>query len=241
MTVLKIKFVVLLIVALLSYSCGQKGWSESEKRAFVKSCVKANKGKVSKETAEELCECMLYKMTQQHLTSSEAQKMKQEEIKEIAASCLSTMKNLRDNFVLYTTKDGKAGFSLKGWKEEEQSNFDLQCTDGEAHMGVYVHNIKDFKLGTTKKDILDMYVKSILSKRKNIRREAKNQIRNEKQTIYQVIYSADIDENRNIYSFNVVDFGEDTFVFVLFTALPSYGEEHLQDWNNILKIAVILK
>ena len=46
-----------------------------------------------------------------------------------------------------------------------------------------------------------------------------------------------------MYSFNLIDFGEDNdlVVFVLFSALPSYGEENIQNWNYILKNVKTLK
>ncbi len=110
-------------------------------------------------------------------------------------------------------------------------------------MNVYVHNTKDLKTGTTKKDVLNIYVKNLMGKRKNEKKEFETEIKSNEKTIYQAVYSADNDTNKNMYSFNVVDLGEDTdtFVFVLFITTPSYGEKHLQDFNNILKTTRVLR
>lgn len=82
---------LLIILSLLIYSCEQpKNWSEKDQKGFISGCVKANKGRTSEEQANALCNCMLNKIMEKHLTMAESQKMKQEEIKEIALSCISS-------------------------------------------------------------------------------------------------------------------------------------------------------
>jgi hypothetical protein len=104
--------------------------------------------------------------------------------------------------------------------------------------------MKNFETGTSKKSILENYVKSIMSKRANVEeKEALMEINNDNQKIYQTTYTADLGDSKNLYSFNLIDFGEDNnlVVFVLFSALPSYGEANIQNWNYILKNVKALK
>jgi len=82
---------LLIILSLLISSCGQpKSWLEKDKKGFVSGCMKANKGRVSEEQANVLCNCMLNKIMKKHPTMAESQEMKPEEIKEIALSCISS-------------------------------------------------------------------------------------------------------------------------------------------------------
>lgn len=239
------KIILLIAVLSLTYSCAQsKGWSKEDKKEFILGCVKSNKGKVSEETAIESCNCMLDKMMDKYSTLTDSQQMKREKIKEMAVSCLPTNEKPREYVTLYKTKDEKVGFSLKGWTEDQTNVFDLQCTDGNAYMSVFVHNMKNFETGTSKKSILENYVKNIMSKRANVEeKEALMEINNDNQKIYQTTYTADLGDSKNLYSFNLIDFGEDNnlVVFVLFSALPSYGEANIQNWNYILKNVKPLK
>ena len=82
------KFGLLIIASLFMYSCGQsKEWSDEDKTKFVSGCVKSNKGAVSEEKANELCNCMLDQMVEKYPTMVESQAMKPEEIREMALSC----------------------------------------------------------------------------------------------------------------------------------------------------------
>ncbi len=242
----RVKFVLLMVVSLLIYSCGQKGWSEQEKKDFIKGCVKSNKGRISEEASKEGCECMLNKIMKKYPTMIASQEMSKEEIKKLAASCWGNIikNNANKIYILHKTKDGKVGFMLDtGWKKPEQTNFDLQRVSENAFMGVFVDNIRDFKEGTTKKDVLKIYIKDIMSRRKKVKKESVlKEIKDNGLIIYQTDYTADIDTNRNFYCFNIIDFGkdEDTFAFVLFITLPSYAKDNIQNLNAILKTAKIL-
>ncbi|WFO16486.1 hypothetical protein M601_001330 [Cellulophaga baltica 4] len=89
-----------------------------------------------------------------------------------------------------------------------------------------------------------MYIKDIMSRRENVKMEVDIYTKKyDEQTMYQAIYTADLKTNKNLYSFNVIDFGEDTdtFIFVLFSAIPSYGFQNMQTWNDILKTAKVTK
>lgn len=239
----KIQLALLIVISLFISSCGQKGWTEQEKKDFLKGCVKANKARLSEKTAQKVCECMLNKMVTKYPTMKESQKMSKAELKDMAVDCWNGIKDDIDSFVLHKTKGGKVGFLLNCWQDRTPENFDMRCTNGQVNMNVYVHNTKDLKTGTTKKDVLNIYVKNLMGKRKNEKKEFETEIKSNEKTIYQAVYSADNDTNKNMYSFNVVDLGEDTdtFVFVLFITTPSYGEKHLQDFNNILKTTRVLR
>ncbi|WP_282116388.1 hypothetical protein [Cellulophaga baltica] len=238
------KFGLLLIASLSIYSCGQEKWSEEDKKEFIIGCLNANQSRFSEAIAEDMCTCMLNKMIEKHPNIAESKKMKPEEIKEIAVSCWQTDDKSNDNLVVHKTKKGKVEFLLDNWTDEKQDLFDLQCTDGDANMSVFVHNSKDLKTGTTKKEVLNMYIKDIMSRRENVKMEVDVYTKKyDEQTMYQAIYTADLKTNKNLYSFNVIDFGEDTdtFVFVLFSAIPSYGFQNMQNWNDILKTAKVTK
>ena len=89
---IKIKhYGLLIILSLLIYSCGQsKNWLEKDKKGFVSGCMKANQARASEEQANLLCNCMLNKIMKKNITNAEIKKMKQEEVKKIALSCISS-------------------------------------------------------------------------------------------------------------------------------------------------------
>ncbi len=141
---------------------------------------------------------------------------------------------------VYKTKGGEIGFLLEGYEYIEQGPYDLYCKSDDAYMGVFVYNVKDIASGSTKKDILDWQVEDLMSKRENPTKYGElKEIRYMDKIIYQKIYTADKDDMKHIYFFNIIDFGnkEDTFAYVLFSTSVSYGEEHKEDFNNILKAA----
>ncbi len=158
---------------------------------------------------------------------------------------LKPEKESGSDYGVHKTKDGKIGFLIDGYEDIKDDTADLKCkSDDDVYMLVFVYNIKDFKLGTTKKDVLDMQIEDLMSKRKNPKEEAKlEEIEARDKTIYQKIYTADKNNSRFMYCFNVIDFeeNEDLFAFVLFSSSVSYGEKNTEKYNDILKTAEIFE
>ncbi len=154
-------------------------------------------------------------------------------------------KNLQIDQRVYTTNDGKIGFYMENYKVSNEKNpYDLFCENGEAYMGVFVFNTKNIASDITKKDILNLQITNLISKRKNAKEVVGlKEIPYRDKTIYQKIYTADKDYGKYMYIFNIIDFGkkEDTFAYVIFSTSITYGEKHINDFTAILKTGEIFK
>lgn len=245
MKTFSIKFGILIVMISFIYACGQQGWSEREKKDFVKGCLKRNNGKISEERAREACNCMLNKMMDRYPTMVASQKIDLKELKEVAISCLKTNNNtIENNTVLHKSKDGKIGLLLKNWKDIDPNGCNLRAKNKDTQITVIVQDTKAIKPGVTKKDVLLFYVKDIMSKRQNAKKEVPlKEIKYNDKIIYQLVYTADRENSRNLYCFNVIDFKSDSdqLAVVIFNGLPPYKEEKNKEWNTILKSTKIFK
>ncbi len=83
-----IKLVLLTIASISTFACTQsQGWSEKDKKDFLKGCVSSNQGRLSQKLAQDACGCMLNKVEKKHPNVDEAQKLRREEIRDIAFAC----------------------------------------------------------------------------------------------------------------------------------------------------------
>ncbi len=89
---------LLIMASLLTYSCNSQtsGWSEKEKKDFLKGCVNASKGRLSEEQSKDFCDCMLNKVMADFPNFSDLKKKKKSEMmekrKEWGKACLAELK-----------------------------------------------------------------------------------------------------------------------------------------------------
>ncbi len=139
---------------------------------------------------------------------------------------------------VHKSKDGKVGFLADGYTEIEHKAFDIRCKSDEGVIGLMLYNMKDFRDGYTKMDVLDFQVNDLMSKRENpVLKSDLKKIEHNGKVIYQKIYLAEKGNNKFMYIFNLVDFGEekDEVAYVIITSRVSYGERHMDDFNEIVK------
>ena len=131
----------------------------------------------------------------------------------------------------------------KNWKAETDSKpFDLQCSNGNSYASIFVYYKVDLAEGQNPLDLFHIQNNDILSKRSNVEIINKEQTeKRDKKQIHSILYSAEKDGIKNYYYCNLVEFGEDTdrFVWVLFTAIPSYSLANIDIWKKIVASAVL--
>lgn len=129
----------------------------------------------------------------------------------------------------------------KDWeKVTKETPYDLQCTNNEAFASVFGYYKIDLTEEQTPLDIFNYQKDNIFSKRENVNtitEQTVNEYGDKK--IYSQLYSAEKDGSKNYYYCNLIEFSEESgeFAWVVFTALPSYAEEHIDEWNSILTSA----
>lgn len=115
-------------------------------------------------------------------------------------------------------------------------NFDLQITDGNCYISFMVYKKIDLAEEQTPESVYDYHISDMFSRRENV-----TVISEKSYGVYagrDVIhsrYSAELNGNKNWYDMYLVDFkGEDTFAWVLVTAMPSHLETYGDDYKNVV-------
>lgn len=124
------------------------------------------------------------------------------------------------------------------WEKNSVDNpYDLYCTDGYAFMGVFVYDKADLSEGQTPLTIYDYQIKDIFSQRKKETVVAEKEvIFHDGKAITSTLYSAEHNGTKNYYYCNLVEFegDENRFVWIIFTGLPTYARNHIEEWKSIV-------
>lgn len=125
-------------------------------------------------------------------------------------------------------------------KDNEDSNWDLQLTNGNAYISIMAYKYIDLAEDQSPKEIYDWHNEELFSKRDNVSvvKEAVTETEADR-TIIKTRYSAENDGSKNYYDSYLLDFKNDeVFAWVLVTGTPSYIEstKELEDIVYTLKI-----
>jgi|SRR5690554_3856617 len=126
----------------------------------------------------------------------------------------------------------------EGWKEVDDTQFDLQLTSGRAYVSVFVYFKNELAELQIPLDVQEQHLKDLFSKREYVEKiTEENIIELTDKVIYSVLYSAEYNGVENYYYCNLVDFkGEaDIFAWILVSALPSYFTENNDIWSEIIE------
>lgn len=144
------------------------------------------------------------------------------------------------------TKPAETVFSIDSYQlkitadstffDKTGGSFDLQITNGRAYVSVMAYKYIDLPSGLTPLDVLDMQNEDIFSKRTNVTTVEETTTESTSQkSITHALYSAEKDGAKNYYASYLVDFpAEQTFAWVLVTAMPSYFVENQEYLHNIV-------
>ena len=116
------------------------------------------------------------------------------------------------------------------------SNFDLQITNGNSYIGIMAYKYIDLPNGLTPLDVYDMQNEDIFSRRESVAviEEAETQSL-PNGVLTQAVYSAEKDGVKNYYAAYLVDLPEEeTFAWVLVSAIPSYLVANREYLHNIV-------
>lgn len=134
-----------------------------------------------------------------------------------------------DNYQLQITADST-------FQEKTGGNYDLQITNGNTYISIMAYKYIDLPENLTPLDVYDMQNEDLFSKRTavTIIEETKTQSLSQC-TITHALYSAEKDGVKNYYASYLVDLpDEETFAWVLVTAMPSYLDNNRDYLHNIV-------
>ena len=122
------------------------------------------------------------------------------------------------------------------FSEKTGGSFDLQITNGSTYVSVMAYKHIDLPTGLTPQDVWGKQNEQLFGKRENVAtvEETKTESTAQK-SITHALYSAEKDGVKNYYASYLVDFpAEQTFAWVLVTAMPSYFVENQAYLHNIV-------
>ena len=134
-----------------------------------------------------------------------------------------------DNYYLQITADST-------FQENTGGSFDLQITNDHAYISIMAYKYIDLPEDLTPQDVYDMQNEDLFSRRTavTVLEEAKTQSQ-AKQVVTQALYSAEKDGVKNYYATYLIDLAdEETFAWVLVTAMPSYLDDNQEYLHNIV-------
>ncbi len=122
------------------------------------------------------------------------------------------------------------------FNEDTAGDFDLQITNGDCYISVMAYKQIDISDDLTPLDVYDMQNEALFTQRTavNVIEEAKTQTSSQ-QVVTHTLYSAEKDSVKNYYATYLIELPDDeTFAWVLVTAMPSYLEENKEYLHNIV-------
>lgn len=122
------------------------------------------------------------------------------------------------------------------FQNSRSENFDLQIDNNNAYIGIMAYKYIDLAQNSSPQDIYDWHNEDIFSRRENVTVIEPPQTQSFPQgTIVRTLYSAESSDAKNYYVSYLVDFPEEeTFAWVIVTALPSYFEKHSDYLHDIV-------
>ncbi len=118
------------------------------------------------------------------------------------------------------------------FREKTGGNFDLQIANDNAYISIMAYKYIDLPEDLTPLDVYDMQNEDIFSRRTAVAiiEQSKTQSH-----ITHAVYSAEKDGVKNYYATYLVDFpDEETFAWVLVSAMPSYLDNNKEYLHNIV-------
>lgn len=157
--------------------------------------------------------------------------------------CTSNLKkNEEKNFVI---EDYNISFSFpEKWDKVTDTQFDLQCTNGNSYASIFVFDKIDLAEGQTPLDVYYAQNDDIMSKRENVKIVSEEKVNDvENKQIRSIMYSGENEGLKNYYYSNLIEFEEndDVFAWILFTAMPSYVESNIEMYDSITASANIVE
>jgi len=143
-----------------------------------------------------------------------------------------------DDYNLQITADSN-------FQQNASDNFDLQINNIRSYISIMAYKYIDLAQNTSPQDIYDWQNEDMFSRRENVTVVEPTQTQNLPQcTIVRTLYSAESAESsgvKNYYASYLVDFPEEeTFAWVVVTALPSYFEKNSEYLHDIVASLSIL-
>lgn len=132
-----------------------------------------------------------------------------------------------------------------GWHKNEKENpYDLQCFSKYERMttGVFLFLKEDLAEDLTARDLLDLQIDDLRSKRKNFKIKEKELVVQENgKKLTTIVYSGEKGPSRYYYRFTLVEFDDDPkmILVVLQVAIPSYWGKHKPILEGITESARI--
>lgn len=147
----------------------------------------------------------------------------------------------------FATANGPVEFQFPaGWYENKKKDnpYDLQCFSSNERMttGVFLFAILDLAGDLTSKELLELQIDDLRSKRKDFKiLEEEQTVQLEKKTLTTIVYSGEKGPSRYYYRFTLVEFTQnpEILLVVLQVAIPSYWAKHKPILEEITKSARI--
>ena len=134
-----------------------------------------------------------------------------------------------DNYGLQITADSS-------FKTATEGDFDLQITNNDTYISIMAYNYIDLPSDLTPSDVYEMQNEDLFSRRTNVTViEEQKSLSSDQCTVTYAMYSAEKDKSKNYYAAYLIDFpSEETFAWVLVTAMPSVLEANREYLHNIV-------
>lgn len=122
------------------------------------------------------------------------------------------------------------------FREDTGGSFDLQITNDNAYISIMAYKYIDLSEDLTPLDVYDMQNEGLFSQRTAVTViEEENTPSLSQNVVMQALHSAEKDGVKNYYATYLVDLpDEETFAWVLVTAMPSYLDENREYLNDIV-------
>jgi len=139
---------------------------------------------------------------------------------------------------VFKIEDYNISFSFpNNWKKEmDGAPYDLQCSNEESYACIFTYHKIDLSEGQTPLDIFNIQNDDIFSRRENVKKISEEKVDEfENKRIHSVLYSAENGGVKNYYYCNLIEFKEeaDVFAWIIFTAVPSYSDAHIDEFKAI--------
>lgn len=122
------------------------------------------------------------------------------------------------------------------FREDTGGSFDLQITNDNAYISIMAYKYIDLSEDLTPLDVYDMQNEGLFSQRTAVTVIEEEKTPSLSQNVVtQALHSAEKDGVKNYYATYLVDLpDEETFAWVLVTAMPSYLDENREYLNDIV-------
>ncbi len=144
----------------------------------------------------------------------------------------------------FVTSNGPVEFLFpEGWhKNQEENPYDLQCFSKHERMntGVFLFVQEDLAENLKPRDLLQLQIDDLKSKRKNFKIKEEEQIvQVVGKKLTSIVFSGEKGSSRYYYRFALVEFDENPEILavVLQVAIPSYWTKHKPILEEITKSA----